>query len=124
MCKELYDRGTLSEYRDLEETTAHLIDLRRSLSLAPSHRSAQGPPQQNDDLLMKIATQCSETAELLVKKLQGFSIAGGPNDKKKKRQVFSKTVKGIWKGDDVQKLQRQLDAYQKALDTQILVDLR
>ena len=126
MCKEIYDRGTLSEYQDLEETTKHLIDLRRSLGLSgggntPSRLgSAQILPQQ-DDLLMKVAKQCSETAEQLVKRLQKFSVAG---PRHKKRQAISKAFKAMWKGGDIQQLQRQLDAHQKALDTRILIGLR
>ncbi|KAG7006662.1 protein BRE4 [Physcia stellaris] len=125
MCKELYDHGILSEYQDLEETAKHLFNLQRSLGLpggnTPSSLgSAQILPQQ-DDLLMKVAKQCSETAEQLVKKLREFSVAGPHH---KKRQAISKAFKAIWRGGDIKQLQRQLDAHQKALDTRILIDLR
>ena len=125
MCKELYDHGTLSEYQDLKETTTHLIDLQQGLGLSvgntpSSFGSAQILPQQ-DDLLMKVAKQCFETAEQLVKKLREFSVASPHH---KKRQAVSKAVKAIWKGGDIKQLQRQLDAHQKALDTRILIGLR
>lgn len=125
MCKELYDRGTLSEYQDLEETTKHLIDLQRSLGLSGGNTpsslgSAQTLPQQ-DVLLFEVAKQCSETAEQLAKKLRKFSVAGPHH---KKRQSISKAFKAIWRGGDIKQLQRQLDAHQKALDTRVLIDLR
>ena len=128
MCKEIYDRGALSKYQDLDETAKHLIDLQRGLGLAggggsntpSSFGSAQILPQQ-DDLLMKVAKQCSETAEQLVKKLRELSVAGRHQ---KKRQAISKAFKAIWRGGDIKQLQRQLDMHQKALDTRILIDLR
>lgn len=125
ICKELYDRGTFSEYQDLEETTKHLIDLQGSLALsgrnAPSSPGSAQVLSQQDALLMKVAKQCSETAEQLVKKLQKFSVTGPHH---KKRQALTKTFKALWKGSDIQRLQRQLKAHQKALDTRILIDLR
>lgn len=120
-CKEIYDDGALHEYRDLEDLTVHLTDLQVGLRLPSEALAAQDSPVSHEKDLSELAKACSETADQLVKKLRALRIEG-PH--KKKRQAIRKTFKAIWEKREIQDIQKQLNGYRNALDTQILIDLR
>lgn len=120
-CKEIYDDGALHEYRDLEDLTAHLTDLQAGLRLPSEALTTGKSPVFHERHLLELAKACSVTADELVKKLRALRIEG-PH--KKKRQAFKKTVKAIREKREIQEIQKQLNGYRNALDTQILIDLR
>lgn len=119
-CKELYQEGSLAEYRELEDLTNHLVDVRDKLELTNVKRNAGALGVAEDQSLLEVAGQCSKTADHLVEKFRSLKIEG-PH---KKRQAVLKTVKHLWEKGELRDIQRRLDGYRNVLDTQILIDLR
>ena len=120
LCAQLYRDGTLAQYKDLEETAKQLSDLRTALKLSAAGQSTKLNQIPSETLLTKIATDCSDNAELLVIRLRAFKIAGSH----RKRQVIRKTFKALREKREIQEIQNRLDSYRRALDSQILVNLR
>ena len=110
-CRELYKDGTSSEDREIENMAKHLMDLHGSLD-----PRTQGCPGELRDLRSK----CSDTAQQLCTEVQKLKV-NGPH---RKREAVVKTVKAVWKRNAIEEIQKQLDGYQKLLDSNILVDLR
>ena len=110
-CRELYKDGASSEDREIENMAKHLMDLHGSLD-----PRAQGGPGELQDLRSK----CSDTAQQLCSEVQKLKV-NGPH---RKREVVFKTVKAMWKRNAIEDIQKQLDGYQRILDSYILVNLR
>ena len=110
-CRELYKNGASSEDREIENMAKHLTDLYGNLD-----PRAQGGPGELQDLCSK----CSNTAQQLCTEVQKLKV-NGPH---RKREAVVKTVKAVWKRSVIEGIQKQLDGYQKLLDSNILVDLR
>ena len=119
-CREIYKEGSLSDYQSLENYTKHLIDVREKLDIHNDPQSTGSPTTVNDQSLIELSRQCSETAGQLVTKLQVLKILGP----RKKRQAILKTVKLLWEKGETDEIEKRLGEYRKALDTQILVSLR
>ena len=119
-CKELHKEGSLSEYRELEDLTNHLVDVRDKLEHTTVKQSADSLGAAKDQSLLKVAGQCSTTAEHLVKRVRSLKIGGTH----KKRQTVMKTFKLLWGKSELRDIQRRLDGYRNMLDTQILINLR
>ena len=119
-CKELYQEGSLSEYRELEDLTNHLVGVRDKLELTTVKQNAGILGAAEDQSLLEVAGQCSKTADHLVEKFRSLKIEGTH----KKRQAVLKTVKLLWEKGELRDIQRRLDGYRNVLDTQILVNLR
>ena len=119
-CKELYQEGSLSEYRELEDLTNHLVNVRNKLELTTVKQNAGILGAAEDQSLLEVAGQCSKTADDLVEKFRSLKIEG-PH---KKRQAVLKTVKLLWEKGELRDIQRRLDSYRNVLDTQILINLR
>ena len=89
----------------------HLTDLHGNL----------GPIAQDASVeLQDLCSKCSNTAQQLCTEVQKLKV-NGPH---RKREAVVKTVKAMWKKGAIEDLQKQLDGYQKLLDSNILVDLR
>ena len=110
-CRELYKNGASSEDREIEIMANHLTDLYGNLDLR-----ARDTPGQLQDLCSK----CSNTAQQVCTEVQKLKVSG-PH---RKREAVVKTVKAVWKKSAIEEIQKQLDGYQKLLDSNILVDLR
>ena len=119
-CKEVYKEGALSAYQELEDLTQNLVDVRSKLDLPSANQSAGGVDTPNEQTLLELARQCSATADQLVEKFCSLKIEG-PH---KKRQAILKTVQLLWDKSEIQELQKRLDGYRDALDTEILINLR
>ena len=110
-CHELYKNGTSSEDREIEDMAKYLTDLYQNLD----HRAQVGPGE-----LQALCSKCSNTAQQLCTEVQKLKVSG-PH---RKRDAVVKTVKAVWKKSAIEEIQKQLDGYQKLLDSNILVDLR
>ena len=121
-CRQLYKDGASSENKEAESIAEHLTNLATGLTLP---NTAQGPAyaaqlSHNDQELLKLAKQCSETATELVNEFQKLSIPGRP----RKRDAFRKAISAAWKKDVIENIQRSLELYRRTLDTRILINLR
>jgi trehalose-6-phosphate synthase len=87
--------------------------LKPPLDLAPR------PRLQVDEDLINISTKCSETAAELLAELQKLQ----PKSRGGLHQALKKSVLAIRRKDFVKGVQNKLDAYQRILDTRILVRL-
>lgn len=112
-CRELHKDGSSSANEDLEEMAKHLTGLRTRLSLPD-------PGQHNQDELLDLGSKCSDTTQALMTELQKLKV----NDRHKKRQVFGKTIKTLWKKGAIDEIEKRLDRYREILDTRVLLDLR
>ncbi len=122
-CREMYKHGVSSENKEIESMAKHLRDLATELKLPNTIQSpGSAPPQlfQDDQELLKLAEQCSETATKLIEEIQKLRIQG----QHRKRDAFRKAIKTMWKNDTIQDIQRSLERYRKTLDTRILITLR
>ena len=119
-CIEIYKEGSFAEYRDLEDLTKHLVEARAKLDLSDVNQSVRTSASPDEQSLLEIARQCSTTADQLVQKIDSLKIEG-PH---KKRQAIRKTVKLLWEKGEMKGIQKRLDGYRSALDTQILINLR
>ena len=119
-CREIYREGTLSDHRNLEDLIKHLIDIREKLDLPDATRRTESPIAADDQSLIELSRQCSATAGQLVEKLHSLGIQGP----RKSRKAILKILKSLWEKGEIEDIQKRLDRYQTALDTQILVSLR
>ena len=119
-CQEIYKEGSLSEYQSLENLTKHLIDVRGKLNYPSGSQNIGNPITVNDQSLIELSEKCSSTADELVGRLHMLRIQG-PH---RRRQAISKTVKLLWEKGEIEEIQKRLDGYRTALDTQILISLR
>ena len=119
-CKEIYREGSLSDYQNLEDSIKHLTDTREKLDLPNATPTRGSPLAADDQSLIELSRQCSATADQLVEKLHSLRIQG-PHERQK---AILKTVKSLLEKGEIEEIQKRLDRYQKALDTQILVSLR
>ena len=120
MCKEMYEQGELSEYKELEVTTKHLANAQNDIRLPSSSLSATAVQKPQDKELSEIAKDCSAIAEELTTKLEALKI----HDSRRKRDRIKMGLKASREQRRIQELQRRLDSYRKALDTHILLGLR
>lgn len=119
-CKEIYNEGSLSEHKHLEELAKTLVDVRAKLHLPSANQNAGGIQEPYEQSLLNLATECSKTADQLIDKFHLLKIQG-PH---KKRQAVMKTVRLLWEKGEIQEIQKRLDFYRSDLDTQILISLR
>lgn len=115
----MYEHDSLCDFRDVEGAVAHLTDLRSSLGPPLGAQTPRNTQTPHEKYLLKLAQECSATAEELVKKLHTLKV-DGPH---KKRQAIKRTVKALWEKKEIQALHKRLEGYKDALDTRILVDL-
>lgn len=121
-CREIYKNGASSDNEEVESMAKHLTELSNELDSANAVVKTGSMPQiyHDDQHLRKLAQQCSETAKELITQLQKLKIQGQP----RKRDVFRKAVKVIWKKSAIEDIERRLEQYRRTLDTRILINLR
>ena len=110
-CHELYRDGVSSENKEAEEMANHLTDLCAKLDSKDENVGKD---------LLDLGSKCSSTAQELVAELEKLRI-NGPH---RKRQSLNKSFKAMLKRNDMEKIQKRLEGYEKLLDSRILVDLR
>ena len=120
--RELHKSGASIEYKEMESMANHLTDLATKLQ-SPSTTQSPGSALQlyhDDRELLKLAQQCSQTANKLIDELQKLSIQG----QGRKRDAFRKSIKIIWRSSAIGDIQRSLEQYRRTLDTRVLINLR
>ena len=120
MCKEIYKKGELSEYKELEETRKHLVSAQNDIRLPSAGPAAVASQTPQDKKLSEIAKDCSAIAAELTTKLQTLKA---PNAHRKRDRI-KVGYKAFREKSHMQELQRRLESYRTALDTQILLGLR
>lgn len=110
-CHELYKDGASSENEEVEDMVKHLTDLHKNLDLTD---------QDGLDELTDLGLKCSKTAKELIAELQKLKV----NRPHRKREVISKTLRGMRKRGTIEEIQKRLGDYRRVLDCRILVDLR
>ena len=121
-CRQIYKDGATSENKEIETMAEYLTGLATDLKL-PSLTENPGSADQlyhDNQELLQLAVQCSETATELVNEIQKLSIQG----RQRKRDAFRMTVKVVWKKDVTKNIQKRLEGYRQTLDTRILINLR
>lgn len=121
-CRQIYKDGATSENKEIESMADHLTGLATELKL-PSVTVNPGSADQlyhDDQELLELAGQCSETATELVNEIQRLSIQG----RQRKRDALRMTAKAVWKKDAIKSIQKRLEWYRGTLDTRILINLR
>ena len=121
-CKELYKDGASAKTKDIESMAKYLANVSTDLKLPETSPSAESAQQgcQEDEKLLKLAQQCSETADELRCELQKLAIQGTH----RKRDAVLKAVKETWNGTIIESIENRLEQHRKTLNTLILIDLR
>ena len=121
-CRQIYKDGATSENKDIESMAEHLTGLATDLKVPSPIRDPEFANQLylDDQELLKLAGQCSETATELISELQKLGIQG----RQRKRDAFRMAVKGVWKGDATEAIQKRLERHRQTLDSRILISLR
>ena len=120
-CQELYQKGSVSEYKNLGYTTSHLAGLNSSLqqSLQSSNARSGALTGEEKDLI-DLARKCEECATKLQKKLDKLQTQPRASTPKAVRLAF----RAIRKKGAIDKINQELQAYQSTLDTSLLTRLR
>ena len=121
VCRDMYQQGSLSEYRDLDYTTTKLAGLTDSLqqSLQKSPTASLAPNREERDLI-ELARKCQDCANKLQEELRIFQT----QPRASARQAARQAVRAILKRGSVDKIYRQLQTYQSTLETSLLSRLR
>ena len=121
-CKELYKDGASAKNKDIESMAKYLANISTDLKIPETSLSADSAQQecQEDEQLLKLAQQCSETANELICELQKLAIQGT----RRKRDAVLKAVKETWNETIIESIENRLQQHRKTLDTLILIDLR
>ena len=120
-CQELYQKGSLDDYSNLDYTTGHLAGLTNSLqrSLQSCDIRPRALSREEKDLV-ELAQKCEICAKTLQEELD-----------KLQTQTRASTLKAVrlavraWrKKSSIDKIKQQLQAYQSTLETSLLSRLR
>ena len=110
-CREIVKDGALAENTEIEELAKHLLNLPGEL-----HLTDHG----DMDDIVKLGTDCSNTARELVAELEALKVDEPP----RKREILWKTIMTYKKREPIHNIEKRLWEYRKLLDHKILVDLR
>jgi hypothetical protein len=112
--------GALLENTEIDVTAQKLLGLSSSLqqSLRPLFQPA--PITQDDQALHDLAEGCIGVASELIAALEKLKL----REKKNVFKSWRKALKCVWSRDEIESIEKRLVAYQKVLDTQLLVSLR
>ena len=120
-CRELYQKGAVSDYKNLDYTTNHLAGLTISLqqSLQSSSPGSRALTSEEKDLV-ELARKCEDCAKTLQKELDKVQTQPGASLLKSVRL----TARAMRNKDTIVKINQQLQAYQSGLETSLLSRLR
>ena len=119
-CKELSEKGSLSENEDIEKHAQALSGAGNGLLSWTCTQGAGMHVSPSAKRLLETARDSSKTANDLVERMRDLKIG----DRRRKREIVIKLARSLRERKDIKNLQKKLDDYRKTLDTQILVDLR
>lgn len=121
-CRQIYKDGATSGNKEIESMAEHLTGLAADLKLPSTIQNPRSANQvyHDDQELLELAGQCSETATELINELQKLSIQG----RQRKRDAFRMAVKVVWRKGAIENIQKSLECYRRTLDTRILISLR
>ena len=103
--------GTLKEYADLEDLTAHLKDLSGRL---------QASSEPVDSVLEQLSSRCREVAEELLEALESLRVKG----KHTRFQSIRKALKVFWGREKLRILEERLAGFRHELNLHITAELR
>ena len=120
-CREVYQKGSVSDYNNLDYTTGHLAGLTNSLqqSLQSSSIGSRALTREEKDLV-ELARKCEECANKLQRELDKLQTQPRASTLKAARLA----ARAIWKKRTIDKINQQLEAYQSTLETSLLSRLR
>ena len=120
-CREVYQKGSVSDYNNLDYTTNHLAGLTSSLqqSLHSSGTRSRTLTGEEADLV-DLARKCEECANKLKKELDKLQTQPRASTLKAARLA----ARAIWKKSTIDKINQQLQTYQSILETSLLSRLR
>ena len=120
-CREVYQKGSVSDYSNLDYTTSHLAGLTNSLqqSLQSSSTRSRALTGEERDLV-DLARKCEDCAKRLQKELDKLQTQSGASTLRAARLA----ARAIWKKSTIDKINQQLQAYQSTLETSLLSRLR
>ena len=119
-CRRLHKEGSLEGHKDIEDITEHLVNAREDLDRRGDAHSMGAQLSPSDKRLSTIAKDCSAISAELLAKIQSLKISGNHG----RRETLKKVVKTLWEQKEVVALEKKLDSYREALNTQILITLR
>ncbi len=119
--REVYHRGSISSYDDVEYITGHLGKLTRSLqqSLENSHTHSSALSRDEKDLI-DLGRKCEDCAQKLQHELRKLSS----QPRISLLAATRKTARAIWKRPKIEEISNQLATYKSTLETSLLHRLR
>ena len=120
-CQQVYDKGSVSELSNLDDISGHLARLSDSLqqSLQSSVKGSQALSGDEKDLV-DLGRKCQDCADKLQQKLRQLQT-----ERRASVLVAVKQgVRTILKRSSIDKIQKELQAYQSTLETSLLFRLR
>ena len=121
VCKELYQKGSVSEYSKIDYTTGRLASsaqsLQQSLQSSSSHSHALTKEERN---LLDLARKCEDCAQRLQAELQKLRM----KRRTSALETLQKAARAFVKGHTIRKIQEELEKCKSTLETSLLIDLR
>ena len=120
-CQEVYQKGSVSDYSNLDETTGHLANLTDSLqqSLQSSGTRFRALTREEKDLV-ELARKCEDCAKALQKELGKLQT----KPRASTLEAVRLAARAMRKKSTIDKINQQLQAYQSTLETSLLSRLR
>ena len=120
-CREVYQKGSVSDYSNLDYTTGHLAGLTSSLqnSVQSSRTTSRALTREEKDLV-DLARECEDCAKKLQKELNKLQTQSRAST----LEAVRIAVRAIRKKSTIDKINQHLQAYQSTLETSLLSRLR
>ena len=120
-CQEVYQKGSISDYSNLDYITDHLAGLTASLQQSlQSPDIGSGALTREERDLVELARKCEDCTKILQKELDKLQTRPRASTRKAVRLA----ARAIWKKGTIDKINQQLQAYQSTLETSLLSRLR
>ena len=120
-CREVYQKGSVSDYSNLDYTTNHLAGLTSTLqhSLQSSSTRSRILTGEEQDLV-ELARKCEDCAKTLQKELGKLQTQSRAST----LEAVRLAARAMRKKNTIDKINQQLQAYQSTLQTSLLSGLR
>jgi hypothetical protein len=122
---ELYNKGSLSNYNELEQATLHLTELTKALSSPVQFNITQPgivpkPLSQNEARLQGLAKSCRELGEQLLAMLDEVKT----QEPRNWLESFRKAIRASKDKDKIHDFEKRLKRLQDQLNSHLLAILR
>ena len=120
-CREVYEQGSVKEYKALDYTAGHLASLTRSLQQSmqsPSTRSRILSREEQD--LLDLGQKCEGCANKLERELCKLQTQKRVSTLEAARIA----ARAIWKKGTIDRIQKELEKYKSTLEISLLSRLR